>query len=390
MKLSLAERDRRYQVLRKAMEDQGIDAIIVKGGGGAYGGPMPGSFRYFTDMNAHGEYVVFPREGNPVGLVSRRHPAEMLKGREWWVDLDTIHNRDKAGQKIGEVLKEKRIDQGVIGFAGLEKSLGRAEPNISHAVFRGVQETVGHDRLVDASDIVLNARTIKSDEEIQAMEESEKLSAEAIGYLCEIVRPGLTSNDLHTQMDSFLARHGADPHSHFSVRISFEPNADDPISGDKEVKQGHLLAVNTAVFIDGYGGHDRALVSVGEPSSKIREMTGVSQEALHSFLALLRPGATTEELNDAIESTIRRAGYKPGGSVNHFHPIGIEIPEMVGAAFQRGQGEYELQAGMVEAMQIFVGDPDSATLLELGPVYLVTEDGYRQLGSAPEAELVVV
>ena len=45
---------------------------------------------------------------------------------------------------------------------------------------------------------------------------------------------------------------------------------------------------------------------------------------------------------------------------------------------------------MVEAMQIFVGDPDSATLLELGPVYLVTEDGYRQLGSAPEEELVVV
>jgi hypothetical protein len=51
---------------------------------------------------------------------------------------------------------------------------------------------------------------------------------------------------------------------------------------------------------------------------------------------------------------------------------------------------YEIAPGMIEAMQIFVGDSESKTLLEQGGTYAVTQDGYRTLSTVPDDQLIEV
>ena len=48
--LSMAERDRRYEVIRRGMREKGIEALIVKGGDNHYPAEGPGHFRYITNI----------------------------------------------------------------------------------------------------------------------------------------------------------------------------------------------------------------------------------------------------------------------------------------------------------------------------------------------------
>src|SRR4030095_12787782 len=177
---------------------------------------------------------------------------------------------------------------------------------------------------------------LKSDEEIGAIAKAEELSGRAIEYLCEIVRPGVTRRELSIDLDHFIRQHGADAGSRIGTKISKTPHANDPNPGpmDKPLENGDLIAVNTGVYIDGYAGHDRALISVGHASERIRAMMDAYMEAQRVFLGQFRPGVTAGELTNAIHSTVKKAGFQAGaGAVRDYHPIGLEIPEFWGPKF---------------------------------------------------------
>jgi Xaa-Pro aminopeptidase len=412
MKMSLKERDRRYTLIRQGMAEQGIDLIVAAAGAGGSGGRFAANFRYLTNLDSQGTYVLFPRQGAAAVMMGDRFPAEAMKGRDYWVEFETLPTRN-YGMAVGEVLKKRGCANGTIGLSGFEQNQWTVPANISYMFFQGLKKSLGEGRYVDATDIVLNARTLKSDEEVEAIAQAEALSGRAIEHLCETVRPGLTRREISIEMDHFLRLHGADAGSRIGTKVSKNPHANDPNPGpaDKPLESGDLIAVNTGVYVDGYAGHDRTLISIGRPSDRIRAMMDAYMEAQHAFLERFRPGVTAGELTNAIHSTVKKTGFQAGaGAVRDYHPIGLEIPEFWGSKFAvkdnhpayglnptggagfqiGGVFGYEIAAGMIEAMQIFVGDPETKTLLEQGGTYAVTPDGYRTLSTVPEDQLVVV
>ena len=94
MKMSLKERDRRYKLIRQGMEEQGIDVIVAGSGAGGSGGRLAANFRYLTNLDSQGTYVIFPREGTTVVIMGDRFPAEAMKGQ----DLGRI--RDAADAQL--------------------------------------------------------------------------------------------------------------------------------------------------------------------------------------------------------------------------------------------------------------------------------------------------
>jgi Xaa-Pro aminopeptidase len=411
MKMSLKERDRRYKLIRQGMEEQGVDVIVVAAGAGGSGGRLAANFRYLTNLDSQGTYVLFPREGTPAVLMGDRFPAEAMKG-QYWVEFETLPTRN-YGRAVGEVLKKRGLAKGTIGLSGFEKNQWTVPANISYMFYQGLKESLGDGQFVDATDIVLDARTLKSDEEVEAIAQAEALSGRAIERLCEIIRPGLTRREIAIELDHFLRLNSADTGSRIGTKVSKTPHANDPNPGpaDKPLENGDLVAINTGVYVDGYAGHDRALISIGPSSDRIRAMMNAYMEAQRAFLERFRPRVTAGELTNVIHSAVKNAGFQAGaGAVRDYHPIGLEIPEFWGpkfavkdshpayglnptggAGFQiGGVFGYEIAPGMIEAMQIFVGDTESKTLLEQGGTYAVTQDGYKTLSTVPDNQLIEV
>src|SRR5213592_4453683 len=90
--LSLAERNRRYGLIRSAMKERGIEALIVKGGDNHYPAEGIGHFRYLTDIInpapiiAYCTYAILPAEGEPIAFVAARHSTRSVMTK-WVTEL---------------------------------------------------------------------------------------------------------------------------------------------------------------------------------------------------------------------------------------------------------------------------------------------------------------
>ncbi|HEX2964386.1 MAG TPA: hypothetical protein VHO84_01300, partial [Syntrophorhabdaceae bacterium] len=106
--VSLKERDRRWSNIRRELENQGLEALIIVSDGHL---ERRGSLRYVSDVNGmlrYG-YVVFPVKGEPVGVYNKGGWIEdrrTLPFRGGWV----VESEPYA-HCIADILKELNLEK---------------------------------------------------------------------------------------------------------------------------------------------------------------------------------------------------------------------------------------------------------------------------------------
>ncbi|HEY3115182.1 MAG TPA: M24 family metallopeptidase, partial [Chloroflexota bacterium] len=194
----------------------------------------------------------------------------------------------------------------------------------------------------------------------------------------------------------YLFAHGADTDAVMGIECFPEP--DNQIryvqSLERTMAVGDFITASSYVFMNGMSGHDHVFMSVGAARPEAVDLVDAWAAGTRAFLAGMKPGARSDDLIAAAHSAIESGGYiYPGGS--DVHPVGMEIPEGCGPSFLVDEGgkqmpparrPYRLEAGMVVALQLHAGDKEGRAV-EGGTSYVVTEDGYRQLGNVQVNQL---
>jgi Xaa-Pro aminopeptidase len=393
--LSLAERDRRYGLIRGAMRERGIEALIVKGGDNHYPAEGAGHFRYVTDIInpapiiAYCTYAILPAEGEPIAFVAARHSIRSVM-TTWVTDLrpgSIPHHNMVAG-----ALKDLGLDAARIGIVGLRASfavIGNA--SVSVPFYEGLRDALPRADLVDATDILQNARTIKSAEEIAAMEDAEALCAGAFNHLVEIVGPGVPVRSAFAEMQRYVLANGGDTESVIGVECFPEPDEEIRYveSLERTMQRGDFITAISYVFKNGMSGHDHLFVSIGPPSQEAEALVDACRQGTDALLARMAPGVRSDELLNAAHERLESLGFlAPGGDMHH---VGLEIPEGFGPAYvidegfehlPRGRRPFRVETGMTLALQVHVKDRQGRGV-EGGVSYVITENGYRQLGDVP-------
>ena len=395
MKLSLAERDRRYGVIRKAMRERGIEALIVRGGDNHYPADGGGHFRYVTNIInpapiiAYCTYAILPAEGEPVAFMAARHSMRSVMS-EWVQDLRPAamphHNMVAAG------LKDLGLGSARVGVVGLNPTLNVIGSAIVSLPFaEGLQEALPGADFVDATDILQNARTIKSAEEIAAMEDAEALCAGAFDHLLEVAGPGVPVRSAFAEMQRYVLANGGDTESVIGLECFPEPDEEIRYveSLERTMQKGDFMTAISYVFKGGMSGHDHLFVSIGPPSQEAEGLVDACRQGTEALLARMKPGARSDELFDAAHERLESLGYlAPGGD---FHHVGLDIPEFYGPDYIVDEGfehlpkarrPYRIEPGMALALQVHVKDHGGRGV-EGGMSYVITEDGYRALGDIP-------
>lgn len=378
------------------MQDQGIEVLIAKGGGGHYPAEWNGNYRYISNVLnpaatiSQGTYALLPLERDPILYLAARHPRSSVLS-PWIQDL-----REPSGpsvRMVAEGLRELGLSRGRIGLAGLEPDvLYVSDGSFSYAFVKELKAALPEADFVDATGLMLDVRTIKSDEELAGMEAAEHLCEGAFDYLAEVCGPGVPVRTAYGAAQQYLFAHGADTDAALGIECFPEP--DNQIryveSLERTMEAGDFITASTYVFMNGLSGHDHVFMSVGAPRPETLELVDVWSDATKAFLAGMRPGARSDELIAAAHSAIEARGYVyPGGP--DVHPVGLEIPEACGPSFLIREGNermpaarlpYRLVPGMVLALQLHVAD-SAGRAVEGGTSYAVTETGYRQLGNVP-------
>ncbi len=384
--LSIAERDRRWEGIRRTMAEREIDALIIRGHSGFWYGFM-GDLRYVTGVNGHEGYCVFPKEGEPT--VFLWFPPAAL----WSVQKQQSWVKDVRGggwpfgaAACGERVKELGYGTGRIGIVGLP---GEREPEgiFSHGAYLDVEKTLPEATLLNATDIIEKLRWIKSEEEIECHTRAAEIGDLAIETMGRSSRPGVSQAEVYGEMVRVMLANGSEPPTMLLWDAAPMPQHAVYAAPDIKLNQGDVVINEISPKYCGYYAHPHQPVCVGKPADELMRMYQFAYAAFENGLATLRPGVRMSEMCRALTEPIKEAGY--GWSRVPIHGMGlanIEVPVWTDEAHSGFPGSSRveaedtvIQANMILAIQPICTSPDDQGGIPVGDTVAVTEDGARRL-----------
>jgi Xaa-Pro aminopeptidase len=272
---------------------------------------------------------------------------------------------------------------------------------VPHNLYAQIAKALPEARLVDVSDVFLNVRTIKGDEEVAMIEQANRVFDAGIQGMYQQVRPGMTGAEAMQEMAKAMWQAGGDLDSTISVNFGAVPKQN-PVLADlcreRAIQPGDVATLTGHSEYGRYAGHSDQEVVYGEPTSLHREMFEAAVEVREAVLSHVKPGATQRDLIDAYRQACQQTKFKSSPH-SQIHQYGIDVPEFPGPAFRiedtgsggrlGGAGNFRLEAGMIYSISPTIVAQNGEDTILGGTSLVVTETGYRNL-SDREVEMLVV
>ncbi|MGM9663063.1 MAG: type I methionyl aminopeptidase [Oscillospiraceae bacterium] len=157
--------------------------------------------------------------------------------------------------------------------------------------------------------------TIKSPREIEAMRLAGKITAAARAYAGELVKPGVTTQEIDKAVHHFIKQHGAVPSFlHYngypaSCCISVNDEIIHGIPGKRVLKEGDIVSVDVGAYIGGYHGDCAATFPCGEISEEAKRLIRVTEQSFYEGLRYAREGCRLSDISAAVQRYVEDNGF---------------------------------------------------------------------------------
>ncbi|MCB1679264.1 MAG: aminopeptidase P family protein [Halioglobus sp.] len=365
---SETEIQRRYDNVRNAMREHGLDALVVSGS--EYSG-FEGAIRYLAGFHIlhRYAYVVVPAEGDPVAVFPKEatwvgdHSATFLSEREF-----PAH----CGEWIADFLKNRKARK--VGIYGLEYIINVRDYS---AIARGGFDIVDFEIPFDY------ARAQKSDEEIASVRHSMEINKQGVLDVIRAYAPGKTEAELMGVAEATFARLGCARNTMDMVQMgpngSLLPQMVFPTQRPLQASDGMMYGLEIA----GEGGHwveySRPMMPNGMDTIT-RDMMDAQQEFHALVRENMKAGRTAQEVHKLCMRPFVERGYRSGHVCGH--SIGMTMIEMprIGEGF-----DFVLPENMVCSMHPHIMNEERTHSLYFQETYRVTAAGGEPLsGTAIE------
>ena len=363
--LSLGERDRRWDSLRKRMLLAGYDALLFLGND-IYWDMGLANLRYVfqaaSKISSHGLFFIDepPILWNSVAHMNR--PYNYLHSAQDWVH--DIRPYRGLGE-IASELRERGLGRSRIGLVAYSSTI-QTVPTMLHGDVLALERELPDADLVDASWVLEQMRLVKSDEEIGLLREAGKIARKVVDAIVDTAAPGVTEAEVYAEMIRTQIANGGEPNI-------FNLFASGPIDHPSDelwhllhgLDQPHMpttrpLAENDVIVTEfhtkfgGYLCHTEYTVYVGStPPKELLDIFKVCVESLDVSKQVLTVGTTLCEAWEAIRTPCEQAGYdfvELG-----FHAMGLGSPEFPTVIYLPGYGGNALNGHRIGDMVLEEG-----------------------------------
>ncbi|MQA76355.1 MAG: M24 family metallopeptidase [Solirubrobacterales bacterium] len=364
-RFSEGERRRRRAALAGAMEDRGVEHLIV------YGANRFGSaVAWLTGWPVTREAlcVFTPGERDVLLVHFYNHVPNAAR-------LASAADVRWAGESTIETAAAELRGRGAVrGRVGVVGPLLHRD---------GVRLAAELGEPVDLNRDYLRLRRVKSAEEIEWLRIGCRLTDRAVEALGERLRPGLTEHQLGDICERAYVGEGGRTHIHyFGVTSMGEPEVSVPAQwpSARRVAAGDAVSCEiSASYWDYTGQVLRTFAVEAEPSPRYEELHAVADAAFEAIAERLRPGTSAAELV-AASAVIEEHGYTIRDDLVHGF-VGGYLPPVLGSASRRLTAipDLELEAGMTLVVQPNVITRDETAGVQTGELLLVGERGPERL-----------
>ena len=174
--------------------------------------------------------------------------------------------------------------------------------------------------------------TLKSAHEIDLMRRAGKITAAARALAGEMVRPGVTTQEIDHAVEHFIRKQGAVPsflHYHgypASACISVNDEVIHGIPGKRVLQEGDIVSVDVGACIGGFHGDCAATFACGQISKEAQDLIDVTRQSFFEGIKFAKEGYRLQDISAAIQSYAESHGCS---IVREYvgHGVGAEMHE---------------------------------------------------------------
>ena len=157
--------------------------------------------------------------------------------------------------------------------------------------------------------------TIKSAREVELMRRAGKITAAARALAGEMVKPGVTTQEIDRAVCRFIRSQGAEPsflnYNGYpaSVCISVNDEVIHGIPGKRVLREGDIVSVDVGAYIGGYHGDCAATYACGKISEEAQRLIDVTRQSFFEGIKSAREGGRLSDVSHAIEEYVEGNGF---------------------------------------------------------------------------------
>jgi ectoine hydrolase len=377
----------RLRKTRAAMEDRGIDLLVVSD---------PSNMHWLTGYDGWSFYVhqavIVPPTGNPIWY-GRGQDAAGAERTSWLPDADIVGYPDHYVQSTErhpmDYLAAKLAER------GLDKLRVGVEMDnywFSAAAFASLQRNLPDARFSDATGLVNWQRAVKSEAEIGYMRRAARIVEAMHGRIAETARPGLRKCDLVAEIFDAGIRGTADFGGDYPAIVPLLPSGSDAAAphltwDDRPMKSGEGTFFEIAGCYHRYHCPLSRTVFLGKPTQEFLDAEAATLEGMEAGLAAAKPGNTCEDIANAFFAVLKKRGITKDNRTGY--PIGLSYPPDWGERTMslRPGDRTELRPGMT--FHFMTGLWLETMGLEITESILITDTGVECLADVPRKLTVI-
>jgi Xaa-Pro aminopeptidase len=247
-------------------------------------------------------------------------------------------------------------------------------------------------RVVDAQQLMLDARQIKSSDEIMLLTQAAAMVDGVYQDIVEVLKPGIRENDIVALANKRLYEMGSDQVEAINAVSGERCNPHPHNFSDRLIRPGDQAFFDIIHSYNGYRTCYYRTFSVGSATPSQRDAYTKAREWMDAAIAAVKPGVGTDEVaavwpaatEFGFESEMAAFGLQFG------HGLGLGLHERpIISRLNSMKEPVELQTGMVFALETYCPASDGFSAARIEEEVVVTADGPQVITRFPSQELFV-
>ena len=152
-------------------------------------------------------------------------------------------------------------------------------------------------------------------EDFTKLKKAGEITAQALDFVTDKIKPGITTNVIDKIVSDFLKSKQATSAPLFykgfpkSICTSVNHVVCHGIPSEKTLQEGDIVNIDITSYIGGFHGDASRMYCVGQPSIKAQKLIDVTYQSLMRAIKILQPGTTLGDIGFVIQSFVEQEGF---------------------------------------------------------------------------------
>lgn len=317
--------------VQAAMADAGVDLLILD---------FSADFTYLTGIPYHlanPTRWAFPSEWlRVVILTPTRSPIVAASRGELYAQGDNFQSQVANRPWIADLQEydghcdPSETAKALLSQFGRPRRVAISTPTEARALL-AFQSALPDARFTTAAPLLMPLRQVKDEHELACMRHAARLTDKVFSASLEMIKPGVTMQDISDEIDAQMVRMGAVGNS-FPTDMEFtgpgfqgRPTLDTLVP----LGPGCMVAYDIGLVYEGYCSDFGRSVIVGEPRPEFLKHYQMLREARDAAVNRIQPGVRAQEVHEEIRRVFAQYGWDREGEGDALfgHGIGLDLHE---------------------------------------------------------------